>query len=45
MAAFGVTDHSARFTLDGRVGHGIFEHGSFGRHDPSGFTDHTSVAP
>ncbi|MGI5448630.1 hypothetical protein ACQEVM_23270 [Streptomyces sp. CA-243310] len=44
-AAFGVTDHSARFTLDGRVGHGIFEHGSFGRHDPSGFTDHTSVAP
>lgn len=45
MAAYGVTDHSARFTLDGRVGHGIFEHGSFGRHDPSGFTDHTSVAP
>ncbi|MFJ6720595.1 hypothetical protein [Streptomyces sp. NPDC091259] len=45
MAAFGVTDHSARFTLDGRVGHGIFEHGSFGRHDPSGFTDYTSVAP
>ncbi|MFD5891955.1 hypothetical protein ACFWHQ_39240 [Streptomyces sp. NPDC060334] len=45
MAAFGVTDHSASFTLDGRVGHGIFEHGSFGRHDPSGFTDHTSVAP
>ncbi|WP_264202969.1 hypothetical protein [Streptomyces bambusae] len=45
MAAFGVTDHSARFTLDGRIGHGIFEHGSFGRHDPSGFTDYGSVAP
>ncbi|MGW7454516.1 hypothetical protein [Streptomyces sp. NPDC054787] len=45
MAAFGVTDHAARFTLDGRVGHGIFEHGSFGRHDPSGFTDYSSVAP
>ncbi|MEU6894376.1 hypothetical protein ABZ934_21715 [Streptomyces sp. NPDC046557] len=45
MAAFGVTDHSARFTLDGRVGHGIFEHGSFGRHDPSGFADYASVAP
>ncbi|MEU2395711.1 hypothetical protein [Streptomyces sp. NPDC007369] len=45
MAAYGVTDHSARFTLDGRTGHGIFEHGSFGRHDPSGFTDHGSVAP
>ncbi|MFG2336567.1 hypothetical protein [Streptomyces yangpuensis] len=45
MAAFGVTDHSARFTLDGQTGHGIFEHGSFGRHDPSGFADHSSVAP
>lgn len=45
MAAFGVTDHSARFTLEGRTGFGIFEHGSFGRHDPSGFTDYGSVAP
>ncbi|MFG2297930.1 hypothetical protein [Streptomyces sp. NPDC048603] len=45
MAAYGVTDHSARFTLDGRTGHGIFEHGSFGRHDPSGFADFGSVAP
>ncbi|MFE5866761.1 hypothetical protein ACFQ77_40320 [Streptomyces virginiae] len=44
MAAFGVTDHSARFTLDGQIGHGIFEHGSFGRHDPSGFADYSSVA-
>ncbi|MCX4720854.1 hypothetical protein OG818_34615 [Streptomyces virginiae] len=43
-AAFGVTDHSARFTLDGQIGHGIFEHGSFGRHDPSGFADYSSVA-
>ncbi|MGA5502229.1 hypothetical protein [Streptomyces umbrinus] len=45
LAAYGVTDHSARFTLDGQVGHGIFEHGSFGRHDPSGFTGFDSVAP
>ncbi|MFJ7157622.1 hypothetical protein ACIQUQ_22140 [Streptomyces sp. NPDC101118] len=45
MAAFGVTDHSARFTLDGQTGYGIFEHGSFGRHDPSGFTGYDSVAP
>ncbi|WP_046780293.1 hypothetical protein [Streptomyces yangpuensis] len=45
MAAFGVTDHSARFTLDGQTGHGIFEHGSFGRHDPSGFAGYSSVAP
>ncbi|MCX4910336.1 hypothetical protein [Streptomyces sp. NBC_00878] len=45
LAAYGVTDHAARFTLDGQVGHGIFEHGSFGRHDPSGFTGFDSVAP
>ncbi|KIF07054.1 hypothetical protein PL81_04135 [Streptomyces sp. RSD-27] len=45
MAAFGVTDHAARFTLAGRTGFGIFEHGSFGRHDPSGFADYASVAP
>ncbi|MFD8721777.1 hypothetical protein ACFV2H_28265 [Streptomyces sp. NPDC059629] len=44
-AAYGVTDHSARFRLDGRVGYGIFEHGSFGRHGPSGFTGFDSVAP
>nr|WP_037606149.1 hypothetical protein [Streptacidiphilus rugosus] len=45
LAAYGVTDHAARFTLDGEVGHGVFEHGSFGRHDPSGFADFSSVAP
>ncbi|AZQ40295.1 hypothetical protein EJ357_07905 [Streptomyces cyaneochromogenes] len=45
LAAYCVTDHAARFRLDGRVGHGIFEHGSFGRHDPSGFADFKSVAP
>jgi hypothetical protein len=45
LAGYGVTDHAARFLLDGEVGHGIFEHGSFGRHDPSGFADFGSVAP
>nr|WP_157167155.1 hypothetical protein [Streptomyces typhae] len=45
LAGYGVVDHAARFTLDGRVGHGVFEHGSFGRHDPSGFTGFGSVAP
>ncbi|MCI3277416.1 hypothetical protein [Streptomyces cylindrosporus] len=45
LAAYGVTDHAARFRLDGRTGYGIFEHGSFGRHDPSGFTDFKSTAP
>ncbi|EST21335.1 hypothetical protein [Streptomyces roseochromogenus] len=44
LAGYGVTDHSARFRLDGQTGHGIFEHGSFGRHDPSGFTGFDSVA-
>ncbi|WP_171109208.1 MULTISPECIES: hypothetical protein [Streptomyces] len=45
VAAYGVTDHAARFRLDGEIGYGIFEHGSFGRHDPSGFTGFDSVAP
>ena len=45
LAAYGVTDHAARFRLDGMTGHGIFEHGSFGRHDPSGFTGFDSAAP
>ncbi|MCX4821687.1 hypothetical protein OG883_17700 [Streptomyces sp. NBC_01142] len=44
MAAYGVTDHVARFSLDGQTGYGIFEHGTFGRHDPSGFTGYDSVA-
>jgi len=42
---FGLIDHSARVTHDGQVGYGIFEHGSIGRHDPSGMTDLGSVAP
>lgn len=45
LAAYGVIDHAARFTWDGATGYGIFEHGSFGRHDPSGFTGFDSVAP
>jgi hypothetical protein len=36
---FGVTDHAARATCDGAVGHGLFEHASMGRHDSSGFVD------
>ena len=28
-----------RATCDGEVGHGLFEHASFGRHDPTGFKD------
>ncbi|MDJ0343194.1 hypothetical protein QMK19_13510 [Streptomyces sp. H10-C2] len=45
LAAYGVIDHAARFTWDGATGYGIFEHGSFGRHSPSGFTGFDSVAP
>lgn len=45
MMAFGVVDHAARATLDGAEGFGLFEHGSIGRHDPSGFTGLGSVAP
>ena len=44
-APFGVVDHVARATFDGAEGHGIFEHASIGRHDPSGFADLSSVAP
>ena len=41
---FGVVDHVARATLDGAEGWGMFEHGTFGAHAPSGFTDFGSVA-
>ncbi len=48
--AWGVVDHLARTTMtaaDGstKIGYGIFEHGTIGRHDPSGFADLFSVAP
>ena len=41
---WGVTDHVAKAVCDGQEGWGIFEHGTFGRHDPSGFADWSSVA-
>jgi hypothetical protein len=41
---FGVIDHVARATCDGAEGFGLFEHGTFGRHDPSGFAGWDSVA-
>jgi len=44
-APFGVTDHVGRAVCDGAEGWGLFEHGTFGRHDPSGFADWSSVAP
>ncbi|MCU1357879.1 MAG: hypothetical protein JWM89_3297 [Acidimicrobiales bacterium] len=45
MIPFGLLDHVARATLDGQEGWGLFEHGTFGRHDPSNFADYGSVAP
>jgi hypothetical protein len=42
---WGVVEHVGRGTLDGEEGWGLFEHGSIGRHDPSGFADYMSVAP
>ena len=41
---WGGIDHLARATCDGQTGYGIFEHGTIGRHDPTGMTDLTSVA-
>ena len=43
--AFSAVDHVARAICDGAVGWGLFEHASFGRHDPSGFAAWDSVAP
>jgi hypothetical protein len=45
LMPFGVIDHVGKATVGGRVGYGLFEHGTIGRHDPSGFTDYFSVAP
>jgi hypothetical protein len=42
---FGVVDHVARAACEGADGWGMFEHGTFGRHEPSGFTGWESVAP
>ncbi|HUI05078.1 MAG TPA: hypothetical protein VLZ77_16175 [Acidimicrobiales bacterium] len=41
---FSVVDHVARARCDGAEGWGMFEHGTFGRHAPSGFTGWESVA-
>jgi hypothetical protein len=43
--AWGVVDHVGRATCDGQVGWGLFEHGTVGKHAPSGFGDLGAVAP
>lgn len=35
--AFGVIDHSSTAWCNGAAGYGLFEHGTIGRHDPTGF--------
>ncbi|MDQ1698114.1 MAG: hypothetical protein QOJ03_3467 [Frankiaceae bacterium] len=42
---WGVVDHVARATVGDHVGWGLFEHGTIGRHGPSGFPDLGAVAP
>ncbi|WP_433631045.1 hypothetical protein [Nocardia sp. CA-120079] len=42
---FGVIDHVAHARCGDSEGWGLFEHGSLGRHDPTGFADWGSVAP
>src|SRR4051794_33348553 len=42
---WGVVDQVARATMGDPVGFGLFEHGTIGRHAPSGFADLGSVAP
>jgi hypothetical protein len=42
---WGGTDHAARATCDGQTGFGIFEHGTVGRHLPTGMADISAVAP
>jgi hypothetical protein len=41
----GVVDHACRATCGGAEGWGVFEHGTVGRHDPSGFKDFAAEAP
>lgn len=45
MTPFGLLDHVAKARIGDQEGWGLFEHGTFGRHDPSGFADFGSVAP
>jgi hypothetical protein len=42
---WGVIDHVGRATCNGDIGWGLFEHGTIGRHLPSGFADIGAVAP
>jgi hypothetical protein len=42
---WGVIDHVGRARIGDDIGWGLFEHGTIGKHLPSGFTDMGAVAP
>ena len=42
---YSMLDHLGRATVNGQVGHGLFEHVCAGRHTPSGFADAMQMAP
>jgi hypothetical protein len=42
---WGGLDHLARATCEGQIGYGIFEHGTIGRHNPTGMAGINAVAP
>ena len=45
LAQYGIVDHGARFTYDGKVGYGLLEHGFFGPFPQVGINDGFSGAP
>lgn len=45
LAQYGVVDNVARFTYDGHVGYGLYEHGFFGPFPRYGMTDAAMGAP
>jgi hypothetical protein len=45
LAQYGVVDNIGRFTYDGQVGYGLYEHGFFGPFPRYGMTDAAMGAP
>ncbi len=45
LGQYVIVDHVGRFEYDGKVGHGLYEHGFFGAFERYGLTDGAAVAP
>ena len=45
LAQYGIVDHVGKFSYDGNVGYGLYEHGFFGPFAPMGLEDRGSLAP